>query len=232
MRIAIAESDPASADLLVFAAQRRSHQTVCVMNVARLFERLPFEPAAAVVSMGDLDDAAIEEIARLKRRFPALGLFVITEQRSTQRPIAALRAGAQDVITSPYNPFEVIVRAEAWVAARGQAAITQNGVRVGDLEVDLDAYVATKNGQPLAVTRLERRLLFCLAQHYPNVASIDRLLTFGWDSRDEPDAALLKTHISHIRKKLRDAGGDEFEIVSHQGVGYSMRGAVPRQAAS
>ncbi len=232
MRIAIAESDPASADLLVFAAQRRSHQTVCVATVARLLERLPFEPSVAIVSLGDLDDGALATIGLLKEKFSALGLFVITEQRSSLSPIAALRAGAQDVITSPYNPFEVIVRAEAWAASRGQTAVTQNGVRVADLEVDLDAYIATKNGKPLTLTRLERRLLFSLAQHYPNVASIDRLLTFGWDSLDEPDAALLKTHVSHIRKKLRDAGGEEFEIVSHQGVGYSMRSAASRKAAS
>ena len=66
-------------------------------------------------------------------------------------------------------------------------------------------------------------MLYCLVEHHPGVTTLERLLSFGWDSLDEPEAGLLKTHISHIRKKLRDAGGAPIEIVSHQAVGYSIR---------
>ncbi|MFN0146199.1 MAG: response regulator transcription factor [Dehalococcoidia bacterium] len=232
MRIAIAESEPVAADILVFAAQRRGHQPVCVPNVTRLFERLPFEPVVAVLSFPDLDGDTVGQIERLATAFPHMGIFVITERITRLTPIVALRAGAHDVIYSPYNPFEVIVRAERWLASRATVVPASHAVGLGDLDVDLEAYTAIKNGVPLQLTKLERRLLYCLCQHHPNVATIDRLLAFGWEALDDPDAGLLKTHISHIRRKLRQAGGEPLEIISHQSVGYAMRVQQSQQIAS
>lgn len=234
MRLAIAEPDPAAADLLMFVAQRRGHQPVCVPGIQRLFERLPFEPSAAIVSVVDLDDAALEALARLRAHFPEITILVIAEKSPSRPPIMALKAGANDIILSPYNPYEVVLRVESWASARATPGHAAGGIRLGDLEVDLDAFAATKNSKALPLTRLERRLLYCLCQHHPNIAPIDRLLVFGWESLDDPDAALLKTHISHIRKKLRDAGGVPFEIISQQSVGYALRmaGEQSRQLAS
>lgn len=232
MRVAIVESEPAAADLLMFVAQRRGHQPVCVATVDRLFERLPFEPNVAVLAFADLDREAVAAVARVRAQFEGITLLVVAARASQVPAIAALKAGAQDVIASPYNPFEVILRAETWAAARATPGAPSTGIRLADLEVDLDLFVANKAGTPLPLTKLERRLLYCLCQHYPNVASIERLLTFGWESLDDPDAALLKTHISHIRKKLREAGGVPFEITSQQTVGYAISLPQSEQKAS
>lgn len=223
MRIAIAEGDPAAADLLVFVAQRRGHQAVCVSHPGRLLDRLPFQPTVTIISLPEIDDLGVEAVARLHESEPSLPIIVVTERPGANGALRVLRAGARDVVASPYNPHEVLARAENWVEAHSAVNVATQGVRVGDLEIDLEAYSATKHGRELTLTRLERRLLYCLADHHPNLATIDRLLTFGWEALEDPDAGLLKTHISHIRRKLREAGGTPFEIVSHQTVGYSLR---------
>ncbi|MCA9829822.1 MAG: response regulator transcription factor [Dehalococcoidia bacterium] len=224
MRLVIIDRDPVSLDVLSFVAQRRGHQSVGLPGVERLQERLPFTPEIAIVATTALDEGGLTAIRAVRERFEAIRVLVAAESPGPDGALQALRAGAQDVVKTPCSPFELFARIEAWAAPEAvQAAASSGGARLGDLEVDLEAYTATKNGRELALTKLERRLLYCLCQHHPNVATIDRLLAFGWDSLDEPDAGLLKTHISHIRKKLRDAGGVEFEIVSHQTVGYSMR---------
>ncbi len=232
MRLAIAEPDAAAADLLMFVAQRRGHQPISVSSLSRLFERMPFEPAAAIVSVARVDDETLEQIAKLGATFPGICTFVICEKPGASDALAVLRAGAADCIASPYNPFEVLVRIEGRMASREAPRSATGGIRLADLHVDLEAYSATKNGHTLSLTKLERRLLYCLCEHHPNLATIDRLLVFGWDSIDDPDAGLLKTHMSHIRRKLRDAGGAPFEIVSHQTVGYAMRLAQAAQCAS
>jgi DNA-binding response OmpR family regulator len=232
MRIAIADADPAAADLLVFVAQRRGHQPICVPAVERLFERLPFQPGAIVLALPELDDPAVASIATVRGRFADAYLLAITERPGATGTLHALKAGANDVMTSPYNPFEAMHRLESWAASRTSIAAPGDGVRLGDIEVDIEAHTASKNSVQLTLTKLERRLLYCMVEHHPGVATIDRLLAFGWDSPDDPDAGLLKTHISHIRRKLREAGGTPFEIVSHQTVGYSLRFAEPQSIAS
>ncbi|MGE5595169.1 MAG: response regulator transcription factor [Hyphomicrobiales bacterium] len=233
MRVAIVEAEPAAADLLTFVAHRRGHQPVCVPALDRLFERLPFEPQIAIISLPDLDAATLENVQRVRETFPEISILLITERWAALPPIAGLKAGAQDVIRSPYNLYEVMLRAESWAAARSVSAqAPTSGIKLADLEIDLDLFLSVKNGVTLPLTKLERRLLFCLCQHYPNVAPLERMLAFGWESIDEPDAALLKTHISHIRKKLRDAGGVPFEITSQQTIGYTLSIAEGEAKAS
>ena len=220
MRLAFAEPDGPSADVLAFTAQRRSHQTVTVSSLAELAGRLPFEPNVIVLGSDLGRDPAV--ISRLRRAIGEAGLFVILEKPKEPLPSLLLQAGASEVVRSPYNPVELIIRAENWYASRRPDRVPDDTLRLADLELALDRYTATKNGNRLTLTKLELRLLYCLCEHSPHLTPTERLLTFGWDTLGDPDAALIKTHISHIRKKLKDAGGVEFEITSRQTLGYTL----------
>jgi DNA-binding response OmpR family regulator len=223
MRLVIAEPNPALSDILSFVAKRRGHQSVCVPDAERIFGSLPFTPTVAILSFSELNAESLDTVERLRGEFPDLPLLVTTETANEPMPAKLMMAGAQDVIQIPYNPHEVILRAESRHVAAG-AAVDPDAVTVGDLAVNLAGYVAQKNGQPLSLTKLELRLLFCLGNHSPNVAPSERLLAFGWESTadEPPDMALLKTHISHLRKKMKEAGGQSISIVSRQSIGYQL----------
>ena len=221
MRLAIAEPDPALADVLSFAARRRGHQTVCVPTAERLLEALPFAPTVAVISLGE-GSGGVDALLRVRQERPELVLLVTLEDAPEPTPQLLLQAGAQDVIRIPYNPYEVVARAESWERARAAGAAQGALLTLADIEVDLEAFAARKNGQDLDLTKLELRLVHCLCEHHPNVAPLERLLSFGWEGMDDPDASLLKTHISHIRQKLRTAGGEDVRIASRQAIGYRL----------
>ena len=221
MKIAIADSDAVAGDVLAFAAQRRGHQSITVGSVAELLGRLPFEPNVVVLG-GTIGEQASDLTARIKGAFPDVALMVTLEQPKEPLPSILLSSGVSEVIRTPYNPTELVVRAENIIAARRSDGAVDDVLRMADLELALERYTAVKNGVRLNLTKLELRLLYCLCEHSPHLTPTERLLTFGWDTLGDPDAALIKTHISHIRKKLRDAGGVNFEILSRQTLGYTL----------
>lgn len=230
MHIVIADPDAKASDLLAYAATRRGHHAIAMDDAGRLLDPLPLPPAVAVVAIDDFgpDDFAV--VRRLRERYPGVVVLATTERRGRVTSMEALEAGVHDVVQEPYHPRELILRAESWVESRGTEAPTSRAVTLADLTIDLDRYSAMKNNVELTLTRLELRLLYCLCEHHPHVAAIERLLAFGWDEDEEPDPSLLKTHMSHIRSKLRNAGGIDLEIRSRQMIGYAIHLAEAKEA--
>ena len=223
MRAAIVESDPIVADLLVRTMKRKGHDAISINHPDRLLDDLPFAPALIVLGLDEITDERLHVIRRAQHEYQGVVIFVTGERLSDSEAIAALKAGANDAIRKPYNPHELILHAEIWLANRTVPASTERFIRVADLDVDLDRYLASKNGVVLKLTKLEMRILYCLAMHQPNLTPIDRLLAFGWETTDGADATLIRAHMSHIRGKLRAAGGAPFEIESRQTLGYLLR---------
>lgn len=232
MHIAIADRDAAAADLLAFVAGRRGHRAAIVDRAEGLLSGLPFAPAVIVLAIDEFDARELGIIRSLREDEPGPVVIVTTARKGGTGPGEAMKAGAHDVIREPYDPNEVVLRAERWVQNRAQGAPSTTTVSFADLSVDLDRYRATKNGRELTLTKLELRLLYCLCEHQPHIASLERLLSFGWDDSEEPDPSLLKTHMSHLRSKLRQAGGAGLEIRSRQMIGYAIAAATPAHAGA
>lgn len=221
MRLAIVDPEPVAGEVLASTAKRRGHQVLCLSDNRHLLSSLPFEPSALIVSMDARDRASAETVSFLRARFPEQILMVTVERPSDAFATGALRAGADDVVRIPYHPGEVILKVEA-AAARRTSVGHSADLELGDLVVDLDRYTVTKAGVELTLTKLELRLLYCLCEHSPHLTPLDRLLTFGWDGQGDPEPSLIKTHISHLRKKLKEAGGVPAEITSRQTLGYTI----------
>jgi two-component system KDP operon response regulator KdpE len=223
MHIAIIEQDELLAHILSFVARRRGHKTFVARTPEELPERLPFTPAAGIIALDRIDEESLARIEPLRERYPDCLMLLTTEYAPDPLPLAALKAGFRDVVRKPLHPHELIMRAELHAESRGGPSAASDAIRVGDLEIDLGHYTATKNARELRLTKLELRLLFCLVEHHGKVSPTERLLSFGWESLEVPDASLLKTHISHLRKKLRDAGGNAAEIRARHSLGYTLR---------
>jgi len=226
MRVLIVDEDPLAAHILGIAARRQGHKTFEVRDWSEVDGALPFAPTACVSGIEVLSAETWRPLLAVADRFPGLVTVLTATRTPDPAVLLALRAGVGDVVRKPYNPFELIERiarlAEAQGAGRAPEVCT-----LADLSVDLSHYSARKNGTDLHLTKLELRLLFCLLANAGRLAPTERLMTFGWEDMEPPEPSLLKTHISHLRSKLHEAGGEPIQISSRHSLGYAitLRGA-------
>lgn len=229
MKLAVICQDELVLNMMATAASRRGHQCVTMGGADRLARSLPFLPNFVMVCVKDFVELEHPEVALVRHHCPAADVVIAAENIAAAARSAALRAGAIEVVQVPYNPFDLFTLLEHWESNRMGDGATSNSHRVSDLFVDLESYIATKNQAYLHLTRLELRLLYCLCEHFPNVAPTERLLAFAWGHDNDADASILRTHISHIRARLREAGGDRMEIVSRHSIGYTLTSVNPSQ---
>lgn len=160
---------------------------------------------------------------RIKSQVPVLMLSAHTED--TKR-IVSLEIGADDYLSKPFNPHELVARIRA-IIRRSQPQYQQDKgnssyplLTVGDIELDKNTWKIKKGGNLLDLTALEFNLLETLLKESGNVVTREILFKTVLDRELDPFDRSLDTHVSNLRKKLgSDINGDE-RIKTVRGVGY------------
>ncbi len=214
------EDDELFAHLLVTTARRLGHSAQHVTDLRQIDDAFITHPTAVIVGVGRLGDDVIAQVGRLRARHEQSLIVVAAEGATPSSTIAAIETGASNVVRKPLLPRELITWIERAVQVT-DSEVPGGRIQVADLDIDLHRVLASKAGAALSLTRMEFRLLYCLAQHVGRVTPTDRLITFGGDA-DEIAASSLKSHMSHLRTKLRAAGGAPVRITARQMLGYVL----------
>lgn len=148
-------------------------------------------------------------------------VLVLTAQDAVDAKVETLRAGADDYVTKPFAFEELLARVEA--LARRPRAIVSPRITVADLEVDLDARIVTRAGQPIELTPKEFLVLEYLARHAGRVLSRTLITEYAWGYHFDPGTNIVDVVINHLRKKI-DASHDRKLIATVRGVGYVLKG--------
>ncbi|MCK9518955.1 MAG: response regulator transcription factor [Dehalococcoidia bacterium] len=222
MRLAVVESGDLAGEVLSFAARNQSHSVVSLQSIEQLMAPLPFSPAAVAVFEPPARPVEPAHLANIRTALPEAAVVVVSHTASSGDRTRLLRAGAHDVLSSPVNPFDLLLKLSTWSERPGASEASELRVELSDLVVDAERYRASKNGKALSLTPLELRILYCLAAHSPNLTPAERLLSFGWGMLEDPDTSLIRTHICHLRRKLEKAGGKAFVIKSKHTLGYTL----------
>ncbi len=163
-------------------------------------------------------------LAELRRR-PALAdvpVIILTARREEADRVKGLELGADDYLTKPFSPRELVLRVAA-VLRRSQAPAVAGATRVlrgGDIVVDLNALTVTVHGEPADLTPTEYRLLVALLERRGRVQSRDQLLRAAWEVHSKIETRTVDMHVQRLRGKLGVAG-DNIETV--RGFGYRFR---------
>jgi two-component system, OmpR family, response regulator len=175
-----------------------------------------FRPDAAVLDIGLPGESGLALARRVREQGPAAVLFVTARDAVDDR-LAGFAAGADDYLVKPFVLAELVARLRAVLRRTGR--LVSPTVEVGPLLLDEDAGRVAVNGEPVALTATELRLLAYLVRNRGRVLSKTQILTQVW-GYDVYDPNLVEAHVSAVRRKLEAYGPRVVHTV--RGVGYRV----------
>jgi DNA-binding response OmpR family regulator len=163
------------------------------------------------------------EVARRVREDGDPYIVMLTARSDEVDRIVGLRVGADDYMTKPFSPNELVARIQAMLRRPRRAAPTEAGRRrFGELTVDPLAREVHVGGRSVELTRLEFDLLDTLSAEPRVVFSKEQLLDRVWGSSEYRDDHVVAVHIANLRRKLGDTSDEPRFVRTVRGVGYRM----------
>lgn len=166
------------------------------------------------------------DICRFIRSKPdthALPVIMLTARSEETDRVVGLETGADDYMTKPFSPRELIARVRA-VLRRSELRESVATVRLGDLEVNPEAYTVSKRGDPVSLSATEFRLLLYLAQRQGRVFSRDQLLDAVWKDEAYVEPRTVDVHIRRLRAQIEDDPSRPRYVKTRRGIGYYAEG--------
>ncbi len=174
-------------------------------------------PDAAIVDLV-LPDGDGVEVTRELRTWTQAPIIVLSAIDEEDEKVRALQAGADDYVTKPFGPRELVARLEA--ALRRSAGGADDPVLAAEgLELDLAAHVVRRAGAQLHLTPTEFRLLTALMRNRGRLLTHRALLVEVWGPGWGDEVAVLRTHVANLRRKVEAPGAPRL-IRTEPGVGY------------
>ena len=174
-------------------------------------------PDAAIVDLM-LPDGSGVELSRRLREWTSMPILVLSAVGEEDAKVEALEAGADDYVTKPFGPRELVARLGAAlrraVETPGEPAIEING-----LHVDLAARIVRRDGEDVHLTPIEFDLLRTLVRHRGRLMTHRALLVEVWGPQYGDDTQVLRAHIANLRRKIEPPGERRY-IRTDAGVGY------------
>lgn len=170
------------------------------------------------------------EVCRQIRTFSDCYVIMLTARDGEVDKLVGLGVGADDYITKPFSPREVVARAQAAVRRPRASALTEpamvDTLRFDRLTVDLAAHEVILDGRPVGLTPTEFDLLAVMARAPRRVFARRQLVDAVWGEGWGGDEHIVDVHVAHMRSKLGDSAADPSFLDTVRGVGYRFK-AVP-----
>jgi two-component system KDP operon response regulator KdpE len=174
-------------------------------------------PDAAIVDL-ILPDGNGIDVCRSIREWSEMPILVLSAVGEEAEKIKALDAGADDYVTKPFAPGELIARLNAALRRAGPAG--EPSVSIDGLEVDLAGHRVSRQGEEIHLTPTEFDLLRALARNRGRLMTHRALLGEVWGHAYEEDTHTLRVHIANLRRKIEPDPGAPRYIRTDPGVGY------------
>ena len=197
------------------------------MEALECIEREELDLAILDIMLPGVDGFSICQKIRERYTYP---IIMLTAKDEETDKITGLTLGADDYVTKPFRPLELVARVKAQLRRYKKYSPvseveTQKTTRLSykKLELDMKTYECLLDGELVALTPTEFSILQLLLKQAGNVVSLEELFRSVWkDEYYNKNSSTITVHIRHLREKLRDTGANPTYIKTIWGVGYKI----------
>jgi two-component system, OmpR family, alkaline phosphatase synthesis response regulator PhoP len=212
-RILVIEDDPSIAELVALSLGTVGLDAVVASSGTDGLAAL--EGADLVVlDLGLPDVLGLRLVGEIKAK--GVPVLILSARDSLKDKVGGLDAGAEDYVTKPFEPLELIARVRAILRRRSQ---TDSRLSVAGIDIDAEARTVRSCGREVELTRREFDLLLSLAEHKGMALSRDRLLELAWGYEAAVETRTVDVHVQRLREKLGTSA-----IRTVPGIGYRLEG--------
>jgi two-component system KDP operon response regulator KdpE len=217
-RVLVCDDEPQILRALKVLLRDGGYETDTAETAGEALDRAALRtPDAAIIDLVLPDGSGIDVCRRL-REWSEVPIIVLSAVGEEDAKVDALAAGADDYVTKPFSPRELLARLEA-VLRRAGGALDEPVIRADGLEIDLAAHVVRRVGEPVHLTPTEFELLRTLARNRGRLMTHRTLLAEVWGPQYADDTQVLRVHIANLRRKIEPPDGPRY-IRTDAGVGY------------
>ncbi len=221
--ILVVDDEPNIIELARMYLEQEGFRVQSASDGAKALEMIGRQPPAVMVldlMLPEVDGWDVCRRVRAGSAAPDLPIIMLTARDDDVDKIVGLELGADDYVTKPFNPRELVARVKAILRRTRRAARPQAPVHVGDLTIDPARHEVIVAGQPVELRPKEFDLLLALAEHRGIVLSREQLLNLVWGYDFYGETRTVDVHIAHLRKRL--GGSSSVEIETVLAVGYKL----------
>lgn len=228
MKILVVDDDKEIAQLLEIYIKNEGYEPVAAYNGEDALSKLHTESDIGLVILDIMMPgmSGIEVIDEI-RKDSQVPIIVLSAKTEDIDKIKGLTSGADDYVTKPFNPLEVMARVHS-LLRRSKNNVKNDEpdvINADTLTINRDSHeVTTDDGKKIQLTAIEFGILYLLASHPNRVFSADEIFERVWKQESVISAKTVMVHMSHLRDKIEEANNGKDIIKTVWGVGYKVEG--------
>lgn len=222
-KILVVDDEPDVTDLVAYHLKAKSFQVETLNDAtASIAKARGYQPDLVIldIMMPHLSGIQVCRILRADPKLAKVPIIFLTAKAEAHDRIEGLESGADDYLSKPFSPKELVLRVESIlrrVAAPKEPVSAK--LRVGDIQLDSETHKVTVKGDTLELTATEFRLLRLMMERQGRVQTREHLLLNVWNYSTEIETRTVDTHVRRLREKLGPEAG---WIETIRGVGYRV----------
>ena len=218
--VLVVDDEPAVRDVVVRYLEAEGYRALEAADGYRAREVLAVETPSLVIldlMLPGLDGLSLCREIRASSELPVIMITALGEECDR---LAGLEGGADDYLTKPFSPRELVMRVKAVLRRSAPALPAAQRIEIGDLVIDADRREARRGDAPLRLTTLEFDLLWFLATNPDRVFARDELMARVWGYTSELDTGTVTVHVRRLREKIEEQPARPRHLETVWGSGY------------